>query len=311
MTYLTRKQQAVIRKLTNGERLHHYAAGVTPQKGPKKTWQKWNEHWRLMPSGEDVHEKIVKALLRQNSIESVAERVYSATASGIGLLKEAERGLQGWRIEILPRPELDHDEGHYWDYLDTRWHWVAKAINRRTYRGKLDDVGHYSGFARRLDTIPKMAADQLLADGFTKDQIEYVAPSLEMRELDRQLAREDAERRDQEAAKRATRRRDLRQSWEEDHNPVLLAKVSDLRLSARAANALRSENIIYLGDLVQLMEKDLKNVPNLGKTSINEIKEELASRGLHIGIELPDWPPENIEQLIEAFGFSEPTAQSL
>jgi DNA-directed RNA polymerase subunit alpha len=77
----------------------------------------------------------------------------------------------------------------------------------------------------------------------------------------------------------------------------LLRKVDELELSVRSANCLKNDNIIYIGDLVQKSEADMLRTPNFGRKSLNEIKEVLAQMGLHLGMEIPNWPPENIEEL--------------
>ncbi|NKB47081.1 MAG: DNA-directed RNA polymerase subunit alpha [Legionellales bacterium] len=76
-------------------------------------------------------------------------------------------------------------------------------------------------------------------------------------------------------------------------NPVLLRPVDDLELTVRSANCLKAENIYFIGDLVQRTENDLLKTPNLGKKSLNEIKEVLASRSLSLGMQLDNWPPAN------------------
>jgi DNA-directed RNA polymerase subunit alpha len=80
-------------------------------------------------------------------------------------------------------------------------------------------------------------------------------------------------------------------------NKNLLRKVDELELSVRSANCLKNDNIIYIGDLVQKTEGEMLRTPNFGRKSLNEIKEVLAQMGLHLGMEIPDWPPENIEDL--------------
>jgi len=80
-------------------------------------------------------------------------------------------------------------------------------------------------------------------------------------------------------------------------NRNLLRKVDELELSVRSANCLKNDNIIYIGDLVQKTEGDMLRTPNFGRKSLNEIKEVLAQMGLHLGMEIPNWPPENIEDL--------------
>jgi len=80
-------------------------------------------------------------------------------------------------------------------------------------------------------------------------------------------------------------------------NRNLLRKVDELELSVRSANCLKNDNIIYIGDLVQKTEAEMLRTPNFGRKSLNEIKEVLAQMGLHLGMEIPNWPPENIEEL--------------
>ncbi|HLO77611.1 MAG TPA: DNA-directed RNA polymerase subunit alpha [Magnetospirillum sp.] len=80
-------------------------------------------------------------------------------------------------------------------------------------------------------------------------------------------------------------------------NKNLLRKVDELELSVRSANCLKNDNIIYIGDLVQKTEAEMLRTPNFGRKSLNEIKEVLSQMGLHLGMEIPNWPPENIEEL--------------
>lgn len=80
-------------------------------------------------------------------------------------------------------------------------------------------------------------------------------------------------------------------------NKNLLRKVDELELSVRSANCLKNDNIIYIGDLVQKTEGDMLRTPNFGRKSLNEIKEVLSQMGLHLGMEIPNWPPENIEDM--------------
>ena len=84
-------------------------------------------------------------------------------------------------------------------------------------------------------------------------------------------------------------------------NPVLLKKVDELELSVRSANCLKNDNIVYIGDLIQKSEAEMLRTPNFGRKSLNEIKEVLAQMGLHLGMEAPNWPPENIEDLAKRF----------
>ena len=80
-------------------------------------------------------------------------------------------------------------------------------------------------------------------------------------------------------------------------NRYLLKKVDELELSVRSANCLKNDNIIYIGDLVQKTESEMLRTPNFGRKSLNEIKEVLTAMGLRLGMEIPGWPPENIEEL--------------
>jgi DNA-directed RNA polymerase subunit alpha len=80
-------------------------------------------------------------------------------------------------------------------------------------------------------------------------------------------------------------------------NKNLLRKVDELELSVRSANCLKNDNIVYIGDLVQKSEAEMLRTPNFGRKSLNEIKEVLAQMGLHLGMEIINWPPENIEEL--------------
>ncbi|HEX2725940.1 MAG TPA: DNA-directed RNA polymerase subunit alpha [Beijerinckiaceae bacterium] len=84
-------------------------------------------------------------------------------------------------------------------------------------------------------------------------------------------------------------------------NPALLKKVDELELSVRSANCLKNDNIVYIGDLIQKTEAEMLRTPNFGRKSLNEIKEVLAGMGLHLGMEVPGWPPENIEDLAKRF----------
>jgi DNA-directed RNA polymerase subunit alpha len=79
-------------------------------------------------------------------------------------------------------------------------------------------------------------------------------------------------------------------------DPILLRPVDELELTVRSANCLKAENIYYIGDLIQRSENELLKTPNLGRKSLNEIKEVLASRGLTLGMKLENWPPAALEK---------------
>jgi DNA-directed RNA polymerase subunit alpha len=82
---------------------------------------------------------------------------------------------------------------------------------------------------------------------------------------------------------------------EEEIDPILLRPVDDLELTVRSANCLKAESIYYIGDLIQRTEVELLKTPNLGKKSLTEIKDVLASRGLSLGMRLENWPPVSLK----------------
>ena len=86
------------------------------------------------------------------------------------------------------------------------------------------------------------------------------------------------------------------QILEEKIDPVLLRSVDDLELTVRSANCLKAENIYYIGDLIQRTEVELLKTPNLGKKSLTEIKDVLATRGLSLGVKLENWPPASLQR---------------
>ena len=86
-----------------------------------------------------------------------------------------------------------------------------------------------------------------------------------------------------------------------EFNPLLLKKVDELELSVRSANCLKNDNIVYIGDLIQKTEAEMLRTPNFGRKSLNEIKEVLSGMALHLGMDVEEWPPENIEDLAKKF----------
>tara|TARA_B100000029_G_C17067224_1_gene775465 strand:- start:55 stop:642 length:588 start_codon:yes stop_codon:yes gene_type:complete len=89
----------------------------------------------------------------------------------------------------------------------------------------------------------------------------------------------------------------VEKSTEPEFNKNLLRKVDELELSVRSMNCLKNDNIIYIGDLVQKTEGEMLRTPNFGRKSLNEIKEVLNSMSLYLGMEIPNWPPDNIAEL--------------
>ena len=90
-----------------------------------------------------------------------------------------------------------------------------------------------------------------------------------------------------------------------DFNPLLLRKVDEFELSVRSTKSLKNDNIVYIGDLIQKSEAEMLRTPNFGRKSLNEIKEVLAVIGLHLGMNAPNWPPENIEELSRLYDKNE------
>ena len=95
---------------------------------------------------------------------------------------------------------------------------------------------------------------------------------------------------------RAPKRRSTAAPRSPQVDPILLRPVDELELTVRSANCLKAENIYYIGDLIQRTETELLKTPNLGRKSLNEIKEVLASRGLTLGMKLENWPPQGLDQ---------------
>ena len=96
---------------------------------------------------------------------------------------------------------------------------------------------------------------------------------------------------------------DIRDEDEDEleFNPLLLKKVDELELSVRSANCLKNDNIVYIGDLIQKTEAEMLRTPNFGRKSLNEIKEVLTGMQLHLGMDVTEWPPENIEELSKKY----------
>ena len=100
-------------------------------------------------------------------------------------------------------------------------------------------------------------------------------------------------------SRRRRRKSSAIRSWRS--TPRFCKKVDELELSVRSANCLKNDNIVYIGDLIQKTEAEMLRTPNFGRKSLNEIKEVLATMGLHLGMEVPNWPPDNIDELAKRF----------
>ncbi len=92
---------------------------------------------------------------------------------------------------------------------------------------------------------------------------------------------------------------DERAKETDDTNRNLLRRIEELELSVRSANCLKNENVVYIGDLIQKTEAEMLRTPNFGRKSLNEIKEVLAQVGLRLGMEVPNWPPEDIDSIVK------------
>ena len=92
---------------------------------------------------------------------------------------------------------------------------------------------------------------------------------------------------------------DVQEEERTEFDPILLRPVDDLELTVRSANCLKAENIFYIGDLIQRTEVELLKTPNLGKKSLTEIKDVLASRSLSLGMRLENWPPESLNDTVQ------------
>ncbi len=156
---------------------------------------------------------------------------------------------------------------------------LYSPVRKVAYKVENTRVGQVTDFDKltmRVETNGTVAPEDAvaLAARILQDQLQLFINFEEPRELPRR----------EEAA-------------EPEFNPNLLRKVDELELSVRSANCLKNDNIIYVGDLVQHSEAEMLRTPNFGRKSLNEIKDVLAGMGLYLGMELIDWPPENIEEL--------------
>jgi DNA-directed RNA polymerase subunit alpha len=134
----------------------------------------------------------------------------------------------------------------------------------------------YDKLVMKVETDGSVAADDAVAYAarIFQDQLSFFINFDEPREVERQP-----------------------QSTEPQFNKNLLRKVDELELSVRSMNCLKNDNIIYIGDLVQKTEPEMLRTPNFGRKSLNEIKEILNAMSLYLGMEIPNWPPDNIAEL--------------
>jgi DNA-directed RNA polymerase subunit alpha len=156
---------------------------------------------------------------------------------------------------------------------------IYSPVRRVAYRVEPTRVGQVTNFDRLLLTVETNgtigAEDAVaLAARILQDQLQLFINFEEPRQISHEEARDDL-----------------------PFNRNLLRKVDELELSVRSANCLKNDNIVYIGDLVQKTEQEMLRTPNFGRKSLNEIKEVLAAMGLGLGMTVPGWPPENIEDL--------------
>ena len=156
---------------------------------------------------------------------------------------------------------------------------VYSPVRKVTYKvdnTRVGQVTDYDKLSLEVTTDGAVAPDDAvaLAARILQDQMQFFINFEEPRASHKEVIREDL-----------------------PFNKNLLRKVDELELSVRSANCLKNDNIIYIGDLVQKTEAEMLRTPNFGRKSLNEIKEVLAQMGLHLGMEIVNWPPEDIEDL--------------
>ncbi len=156
---------------------------------------------------------------------------------------------------------------------------IYSPVRRVAYRVEPTRVGQVTNYDRLLLTVETNgtigAEDAVaLAARILQDQLQLFINFEEPRQISAEEHRDDL-----------------------PFNRNLLRKVDELELSVRSANCLKNDNIVYIGDLVQKTEQEMLRTPNFGRKSLNEIKEVLAAMGLSLGMTVPGWPPENIEDL--------------
>jgi DNA-directed RNA polymerase subunit alpha len=162
---------------------------------------------------------------------------------------------------------------------------VFSPVRRVSYKVENARSGQYLDYDKltlEVETDGTVTPDDSVAYAarILQDQLQLF---INFEELESERQREEREKREE--------------GEEPEFNRNLLRKVDELELSVRSANCLKNDNIVYIGDLIQKTEAEMLRTPNFGRKSLNEIKEVLSQLGLHLGVEVPDWPPENIEEM--------------
>ena len=203
-----------------------------------------------------------------NGVEVVNPDHHIATLNAEGTLSMTMRVTRG--RGFVPVKALAEDEGQETGLL--RLDATYSPIKRVTYQvdnARVEQRTNLDRLSVDIDTDGTLEADEILRISATILQHQLSAFA--------ELGRLEEVIEEKEEAK---------------IDPIMLRPVDELELTVRSANCLKAENIHYIGDLVTRMESDLLRTPNLGKKSLNEIKEVLLSRGLSLGLILDNWPPE-------------------
>ena len=167
----------------------------------------------------------------------------------------------------------------------------SKSIGRIMLDASFSPVRRVSYLVEAARVEQRTDLDRLVIDIETNGAVD---PEEAIRDAARILVEQLAVFADLEGTEPVGGREDIAPA---DVDPVLLRPVDDLELTVRSANCLKAENIYYIGDLIQRTETELLKTPNLGRKSLNEIKEVLATRGLTLGMKLESWPPIGLEKL--------------
>ena len=204
-----------------------------------------------------------------NGVEIINPDHHIATLNAEGSINMTMRVTRG--RGFVPVKPLDEDEGQETGLL--RLDATYSPIKRVTYQvdnARVEQRTNLDRLTEDIDTDGTLEAEEILRISATILQHQLSAFA--------ELGRLEEVIEEKEEAK---------------IDPIMLRPVDELELTVRSANCLKAENIHYIGDLVTRMESDLLRTPNLGKKSLNEIKEVLLSRGLSLGLILDNWPPEN------------------